>query len=490
MKSLSVLIATILVFALAAASYGQEAFNASFLNDTLRVDYYHMGDARHEVIVLDHLYRTKGWAGNTINLKDSFNLGTYCVKVYDAASRKLLFSRYYGTIFEEYQTTRPGIEGKKKVYHESVLVPFPRKKILLCIESRDKKQVMREIFRTTIDPEDMYIISRNADTGVEVTNLYVSGDCHQKVDVLFVAEGYTGARKEKFLQDCNRLMAVFLAAEPYCRHKSSFNFRAVFRPSSEMGCDEPSYASFKNTAVECSFDSLGSERYLLAENNKQLRDIAGNAPYDALIILVNTPRYGGGGIFNLYATCISDNQWTDYVFLHEFGHSFTGLADEYYVSSTSYDDFYPLGTEPLSPNITALLAGRELKWKGLVKRGTSIPTAWDKDRYEKNDRDYQKERDTMNEEIARARKSRADDGEIRKIEAEREKLSRESAVRIDRILMESKNYNVVGAFEGAGYKSKGLFRPMVDCIMFSKGNKPFCAVCQKAIEKRIFFYCE
>jgi len=68
---------------------------------------------------------------------------------------------------------------------------------------------------------------------------------------------------------------------------------------------------------------------LLTEDYCNLRDIAASVPYDAIYVMVNQPRYGGGGIYNLYCTFTADNPSSDYVFLHEFGHTFAGLADEY-----------------------------------------------------------------------------------------------------------------------------------------------------------------
>lgn len=490
MRSKFIIIIVILIILLHNAVSGEDIFNKYFVDDTLRIDYYHIGDAMQEIITLDRMYRDKKWAGNTANLIDPSELGTYMVKVYDREGQNVLYSFNYGSYFEEYRTTQPALNGQKRTFQETVRIPYPKEKVILSIESRDRKHKFREIFRTPIDPEDIFIINRSQEPEVEVTQILASGDCHKKVDILLVAEGYTEDQKEKFLNDSRRFMGVFFSQEPYIKNRNRFNFTAVFRPSAEIGCDEPSYGTFKNTAIGCSFDSLGSERYLLTEHNFQLRNICSVVPYDTIIILVNTLRYGGGGIYNLYATVITDNQWSDYVFLHEFGHSFAGLADEYYTSQTGYTDFYPIDIEPISPNITALIDKRGLKWKGLIKPGTPIPTVWDKETFDRTEKVLQEIRDKMNEKKARARRSKAKDDEIQKIEQECERLSRESAEEIDRILAGSPNRGVVGAFEGAGYRSTGLYRSMVDCIMFSKGNKPFCRVCQEALEKRILFYCE
>jgi hypothetical protein len=161
--------------------------------------------------------------------------------------------------------------------------------------------------------------------------------------------------------------------------------------------------------------------------------------------------------------------WPDYVFVHEFGHSFAGLGDEYYSSDVAYTDFYPADVEPWEPNLTALLEGRDLKWGHLVADGTPIPTPWEKALYDslvtvRGDLDT--ESATYDEDVA-------------KIDAERSGILEESAYS-----------GKVGAFEGAGYASEGVYRPALDCRMFSKSLAPFCPVCMEAIERMIDFHTE
>jgi hypothetical protein len=264
----------------------------------------------------------------------------------------------------------------------------------------------------------------------------------------------------------------------------------VFKPSQDSGCSEPGWGEFRNTAVGATFDSLGSERYLLTEENRRLRDIASVVPYDALYIMVNSPRYGGGGIYNLYCTFTVDNQWSPYVFLHEFGHHFAGLADEYYTSSVAYTDFYPRGVEPDAPNVTALLNPATLKWRSLVTPGTPVPTPWEKADFDTMDRAYQKVREELNGKIAAAKRVGAPRTEVEKLQEESERLSGEHARKVDAYLSRSRFVGQVGAFEGAGYASEGLYRAALDCIMFTKGVKPFCKACQQAIQRVIEHYGE
>jgi len=199
--------------------------------------------------------------------------------------------------------------------------------------------------------------------------------------------------------------------------------------SDESGVDDPRRGIYRNNLLGCSFNSLELDRYMLSLENRTIRDIAAKAPYDAIIILANEQKYGGGGIFNLYATCISDNEFDGYVFTHEFGHSFAGLGDEYFTSEVAYNEMYPRGIEPWEPNITALLDPEHPKWEDLIEEGTAVPTPDD-----------------------------------------------------------SLHAGVVGCFEGAGYSAKGLYRPYRECRMFTKGLLPFCPVCRRAIERMIDFH--
>lgn len=480
----------LLVLAGILAAQAEVDFDTYFIDRTMRVDYYHGGDATGEFITVDRIYEQGTWAGSLKNLQDPFNIGRYAVKVYEAERGKLIFSRGFDSYFGEYRTTAPALRGVKRTYHESVLVPFPKNKVVLTFEVRDKENKLQPIFSFEMDPLDISIVRESPAGGVRVFQILKSGESHTKVDIAFIAEGYTALEEKKFIADLKRVAEIFFSQEPYRSQPGLFNLAGVFKPSAESGCDEPSHGSFKNTAVGASFDSLGSERYVLTEDNRNLRDIAAHVPSDALVILINHKRYGGGGIYNLYCTFTVDNQWTDYLFLHEFGHSFAGLADEYYTSSVAYNEFYPRGIEPLEPNITALLDPTHLKWKELVTPGIEIPTPWEKEEFDRMDLAYQKIRQEVNERIAAMKRAGAPRAEVEKVEQESEELSRRHAAKVDQFLRQSKYWDKVGAFEGAGYAAQGLYRPAIDCLMFTKGAKPFCKVCEQAVRRVIKFYAE
>lgn len=463
-------------------------FDAYFIDKTMRIDYFHMGDAKSEWVSIDQVYQQGTWAGSTTNLIDSFNNGRYYIKVYDLSTNHMIFSKGFDSYFGEYKTTDMALKGIKRTYHESALIPYPKNKIQFTLEVRDRENILHQFFSAIIDPDDVSIIREPLQEGVEVFTFVKNGNPHWMVDIAFIAEGYSAQEKQKFQSDIEKLVEVFFKQEPYKGRKDKFNIYGVFKPSDQSGCDEPTHGIFKNTALNASFNSLGSPRYLLTEDNKSLRDIAAHIPYDALLIAVNHKRYGGGGIYNLFCVFTTDNQWLDYLFLHEFGHSFTGLADEYYTSAVAYNEFYPRGVEPVEPNITALLEPENLKWKNHCTPGIEIPTPWEKEAFDKMDNEYQKIRQKINKKIAKMKREGAPEEEVKKVEEESELLSRQQAQKVDNYLKNSKFAGKVGVFEGAGYSAQGLYRPMLDCIMFTKGAKPFCTVCEQAIIRVIEHY--
>jgi hypothetical protein len=278
---------------------------------------------------------------------------------------------------------------------------------------------------------------------------------------------------EKFKKDVKHFTDALFSTSPFKERKNDFNVRAIEMPSMDSGIDEPDKNLWRNTALGATFNTFGTARYVLTTANKAVRDVASAAPYDFMHILLNTNRYGGGGIFNLYATCMTgaerpDLLWqADYVFVHEFGHSFGGLGDEYYTSSTSYIDFYPKGVEPWEPNVTALLDKEHPKWEALTEKGTPAPTPWDKRMY-----------DSL--ETARGKLDRTASDYYEK---------RGAILQAQRTLLEKQPYfGKVGYFEGAGYSSQGLYRPSVDCRMFTLSLADFDPVCRAAIERVIDFY--
>jgi hypothetical protein len=486
---LSLLIAVCLAAVASTPTAGEAGFDDYFVDKTLRIDYQHLGDADTDVVSIDRIYRYGTWAGSLVNLVDDLNYGAYYHKIYDAETDSLVYSRGFDSYFKEYQSSGPARDGVMRVFHESAIVPAPKAKVVFVLEKRLKDGLMTEVFRGEIDPADVDIITdRGPDPTVKVFRSLDSGNPHVKADVAIIAEGYTAEEEGKFIKDLERFTEVFFKAEPCKSNKKRFNINGVFKPSSQSGCDEPRHGQFRTTSVGATFNSMGSERYLLTEDNRALRDIARHVPYDALYIMVNHHRYGGGGIYNFYCTYTADNQWSEYLMVHEFGHSFFGLADEYYTSDTAYDDFYPAGYEPSEPNITALLDPENLKWKHLLTEGIEIPTPWEKEPFDQSDLDWQRERRYLNDRVAELRKTGAPEADVRAAEEDYNSKDRQHSDEMHAYLGASRFAGKVGAFEGAGYASKGLYRPMVDCIMFTKGTPEFCVVCREAMAGIIGWY--
>jgi len=298
-----------------------------------------------------------------------------------------------------------------------------------------------------------------------------NGEPRDKVDLLLMGDGYTAAEMEKWHKDARRMTELLFAASPFKERRSDFNVWAVDTPSEESGISRPSDSVYRRSALRATYDAFGSERYVLAFDNKRLREAASAAPYEFIEIVVNDRKYGGGGIFNLYATVSADNAFTPYVFVHEFGHHFAGLADEYYTSDVAYETV-TARPEPWEPNVTA--DPKAAKWSVLVAPGTPLPTPWAKEEFEAGEQQIQ----------ARRRQIRA----AHRPEEEMEALFREEMAKDTALLGSGQYGHAVGAFEGAMYEARGYYRPQADCIMFTRDEVGFCAVCRRAIERIIDLY--
>lgn len=482
----------LLVIVLCGAGYaGSIRFDDFFIDKTMRIDYHHIGHVEMEMITIDQIYRYGIWAGSRTQLIDPFNYGRYYVKVYNQTDSQLIYSRGFDSYFGEYKLSDDGIRKVIKSYDESALIPYPKSGILLVIENRKKDNSLEKIFETVIDPADWRIIKEEPQNpGIIVEKIVQNGNPHQKVDLAILGEGYTVQQIDNFRSDLKRISDILFHREPYLSHQKDFNIYGVLQPSQASGCDEPEATIYKTTSLNTTFNSLGSERYLLTEDNRTMRDIASYVPYDAVIIMVNHSRYGGGGIYNSFCTFTINNQWSEYILIHELGHSFAGLADEYYTSSTAYNDFYPRGIEPVEPNITALLNPATIKWQDILSPGLKIPTPWEKKEFDRTDSIWQKQRQKMNDEIRQLKLNRTDHAQIDSAISIYNLKDKERGVQTDAYLQKCKHYGKVGVFEGAGYSAQGLYRPMIDCIMFSKGNKPYCKVCEQAINYTIRRYQE
>ena len=468
-------------------------FDNYFDNYTIRVDYYHTGDADEEFITMDQVYKQGIWAGTIHNLIDPFNLGKYFVKVYDSEKGNLIYSKGYSSYFGEYQTTIPAKTGIKKTYHESVLIPCPKNTIRMTIESRDRKNQFHSVFEVSIDPNDYHINNESTIRNDFIVPVLNNGDQHQKVDIVILGEGYTESELEKFYSDLKKYSNILFTIEPFKSNKTKFNISGILRPSIESGADEPTKGRYRNTVLDATFNSLDSPRYLLTENNKTIRDIAAQVPYDLAYIMVNINRYGGGGIYNtLGLFTASEVKWNEYVFVHEFGHFFAALADEYYNSSVAYNEFYAPGVEPTEPNITALLESGHVKWKKFLSPGLPVPTDWGKAGYDslylKIDW-FQKQQNDLVDSLQTAHVS---EEEIKSVTGSFTDSIKVIRSQINNFISDHPLRGLIGVFEGAGYASKGLYRPTVNSIMnkFDEKDWAFYKVSGNHLQKMIDYYCK
>jgi IgA peptidase M64/peptidase M64-like protein len=438
---------------------------------TMRLDYYHTGDADTEVFGMDRIViEPLPWPGNPAQAIDDSNLGNYLFEVHDQKSDRLLYSRGFSSIYAEWKTTDEA-KAMRRTFSESLRFPAPDAPAKVVLNER-KEGVFREVWTANIDPKDMFIDSSRPPSPGELISLQKSGEPAKKVDLLIMADGYTISERSKFVKDARRLLDILFSTSPYKEHREDFNVWGLCPASAESGISRPSTGVHRRTPLGTSYDAFGSERYVLTFDNRALRDAASYAPYEFIEILVNGDTYGGGGIFNLYATVASDSMWSPYVFVHEFGHHFAGLADEYYTSDVAYNPSQKK-IEPWESNVTALLDTKELKWRELVEPGTPLPTPWQKDQFENYEHAIQAQR----------RQIRAQN----RPESEMNQLFQNEKQHEDALLANDKYAGKVGAFEGANYEAHGYYRPQENCIMFTR-HDAFCAVCRRAIERIIAMY--
>ncbi len=459
------------VDSITVVNQGDVSFETFFTPKTMRLDYFHTGNAKTESFAIDQALSDGPWAGSSKILIDKLELGPYLFEVIDAASKALLYSRGYASIFGEWQTT-PEAESQYGTFHESLRFPWPLNPIIVKIKKRNTLNKFETIFTTTVDPSSRLVNPADRKATEVVDAIQVNGPAADKLDIVILGDGYSKAEMAKFRADAKRLSASLMNAEPFRTRVQDINIRAVETPANESGVSRPHFGINKRSPLSVRYSTFDSERYALSYDNKTIRDVASAVPYEFMVILINEKNYGGGGIYNLYTTVAADNKFSEYIMIHEMGHHMAALADEYYTSSVSYEA-PNISVEPWEPNITALLDKPNLKWKELVSATTPIPTPWNKEEFDKFGYGIQKVRDSLRN--AKVPENIMEDLFIRQMNQEDELFSKE------------KYRDVVGAFEGAGYTPKGLYRSQIDCIMYTR-HQVFCKVCQQSIQQVIDQY--
>jgi hypothetical protein len=415
---------TLLLFAgFFAIAEGQSTFDKYFTDKVLRLL---AGNNTRTTVFPIGMKEESFFGGSKIQLTDPFNYGNLKYEVYDAAGNTMIYSRGFCTLYQEWQTTAEA-KVMERSFYEVATMPYPKNKVRFVISMRERNGSFSKLYETEIDPGN-YFIRKEKPVDVQVTKIYFAGDPATNVDLAFIAEGYTASEMGKFRDDVKKMADLLFAEPPYNDYQYKFNIYAVEAVSAESGTDNPGERSYVNTALNSSFYTFNTDRYLTTQDIKSVNDYAAVVPHDNIIVLINSTKYGGGGVYNYYSGTTVGHAYSDKVFIHEFGHGFAGLADEYYSSDVAYDEFYPLDVEPWEPNITTRV-NFDSKWKNMVAKDTPVPTP-----------------------------------------------------------AEDKYKNVTGLFEGGGYSAKGIYRPEMDCRMKSNSPKGYCSVCRQAVKKMIEFY--
>ena len=397
-------------------------FDQLFEQGVMRIDLVFSGTAQETTYALSGVKKEQFFSGSRTRLIDPFDYGNHKFVVKNDSSGEIIFSHSYCTLFREWQTTEES-QTIRRAYPHVLRFPWPKASVVVEIYDRNSAGEFMKGWSATFDPASIYTDPGNS-YHYETVDLEINGSIEEKVDILFLAEGYTAEEMDKFIDDARRSTGYIFSEEPFMSKRKSFNVRALKSVSQESGTDIPGEGIWKNTALNSSFYTFGVERYMTTMDYKSVCDVAACAPYDQIYILVNTDKYGGGGIYNHYSISAADNLQSRAVVIHEFGHAFGGLGDEYFNSKVAYNDYFPLDVEPWNPNLTTLV-DFDSKWTSMISDGTPVPTP-----------------------------------------------------------AEEAYSEVPGVYEGGGYVAKGVYRPMIDCRMHTN-DASFCPVCSLALKRMI-----
>lgn len=416
-----------LLVALCISNHAQE-FTAFFEEKSLRMDYLFTGDATTQEISLDKLSSWEGWAGRKHRLGELPLEGNGQVEVSDEATGQIIYRTSFSSLFSEWLSTDEA-QTTRRSFEATFLVPYPKQPVKVKVSLLNARHEVMSAMTHRVDPKDILIHAM----GQRITPhkyLLKSGNPDRCVDVAICAEGYTADEMELFYKDAQVACDALFDHEPFKSMKSRFNVVAVASPSLDSGVSVPRLGEWKQTAFGSHFSTFYSDRYLTTLQVKSIHDVLAGIDYEHIIILANTDEYGGGGIYNSYTLTTAHHPMFRPVVVHEFGHSFGGLADEYFYDNDVMTDTYPLDIEPWEQNITTQV-NFDSKWKDMLPKGTPNPTP-----------------------------------------------------------VNQKEKYPVGVFEGGGYSAKGIYRPAYNCRMRTNENPEFCPVCQRALRRLIEFYTE
>lgn len=406
-------------------------FSDYFEDKTLRTDYIFTGDATRQEVCLDELTSLPGWAGRRHHLDELPLAGNGEITMTDKATGTVIYRTSFSSLFQEWLGEAEATRVKKG-FENSFLLPFPKQPALVTVSLKNAHHKVCASLTHEVRPDDILIHSRGTERITPHRYMHRSGSAEDCIDVAILAEGYTEAEMDVFYKDAQATCEALFAHAPFDKLKDRFNIVAVASPSEDSGVSIPLKGEWKSTAVSSHFSTFYSDRYLTTSRVKSIHNWLAGIPYEHIIILANTDTYGGGGIYNSYTLTTAHHPMFKPVVVHEFGHSFGGLADEYFYSDAP-SPLYPYTVEPWEPNISTLVDFKS-KWQDMIPEGTPVPTPVKK-----------------------------------------------SADEI---------FTAVGVYEGAGYTSKGIYRPTTECRMKINEAPVFCPVCQRSLERLIRFYTE
>lgn len=414
---------------IAVASTRAQVFADHFADKTLRVDYIFNGNASGQAICLDGLSALPTWAGRKHHLAELPLQGNGQIVMRNAASGKTIYTTSFSSLFQEWLETDEA-RNVTKGFENTFLLPYPLQPVEIEITLLDPRRNVRASMKHIVHPNDV-LIEQKGNSHITPHKYLLHNDSPEKcIDVAILAEGYTLQEIQTFYEDADIACKSIFDHEPFKSMKKRFNVVAVASPSTDSGVSVPRLNEWKHTAFGSHFSTFYSDRYLTTSRVKAIHDALAGIPYEHIIILANTEEYGGGGIYNSYTLTTAHHPMFRPVVVHEFGHSFGGLADEYFYDNDVMTDTYPLDIEPWEQNISTQV-DFAAKWKDMLSENTPVPTP----------------------------------AEV------------------------SENYPT-GVYEGGGYSAKGIFRPAENCRMRTNEYPAFCPVCQRALRRIIEFYTE
>ena len=346
-------------------SVNAQCFNDYFCDRTLRIDYIFAGSNTTQNIYVDELVSMPRWYGKRQHLAEVPLKGNGQIIVRTTDTQQVIYRNSFSTLFQEWQATDEA-KHTQKSFENVFLVPYPKQPVDVTVELYDYHNRTCATTTHRVDPKDILIRKTDSIATTPYITLQQAADTSHCIHIAYVAEGYQADEMTRFIDDCKVAMESLFQHEPFKRLKNRFNIVAVQSPSVDTGTSEPNLGIWKNTVLGSHFDTFYSNRYLTTLHLKRLHDVLAGTPYEHIIVLVNTDRYGGGGIYNSYNLTYVNGSSFRPVVVHEFGHSFGGLADEYPYGDD--DPMYFADTEPWEPNITTKHDFNG-KWENLVREG-------------------------------------------------------------------------------------------------------------------------